>query len=170
QAHRYFPGRSIDLGIFDDCLVVYGVLVDSRKALDDMQVLALRNRSHPLARGVGRHIALVVVVGDVHDQGITVPASPRIAVPKANARSNIPPPADGVKTGFRDGARDNGEVPRALQTLVPRAIPGGETPAWNTPRDAAFPAGEVHPVVLEMRQPVVSFLLRPRHDRHSPAG
>src|SRR5262249_20184832 len=85
QVHRYFPGSRKDLGVFDNGFVVNGVFVHSSEALDDVQVLALRDRSHTLTRGVGRQVALCVVVGDVDDQGITLPASPRIAVPQANA-------------------------------------------------------------------------------------
>src|SRR5207247_6383607 len=43
-------------------------------------------------------------------------------------------------------------------------------PAGDAARDAALPGGEVHPVILDMPQPVVSLLLGPRHDRHSAIG
>src|SRR5213593_222233 len=73
-------------------------------------------------------------------------------------------------TGFMDHLVDNRYVARALQNLVPGAVTCWEEPAGDAARDAALPGGEVHPVVLDMPQPVVSFLLGPRHDRHSPAG
>src|SRR3989442_6180032 len=78
-------------------------------------------------------------------------------------------PVERDNTGFVDHFIDNRYVARSLQNLVPRAVTRRENPAWDAARDAALPGGEVHPVVLDMPQPVVSFLLRPRHDRHSPA-
>src|SRR5438105_12202054 len=77
-------------------------------------------------------------------------------------------PVERNHTGFVDHLVDNRYVARALQNLVPGAVTGRENPAWNAARDAALPGREVHPVVLDMPQPVVSFLLGPRHDRHSP--
>src|SRR6059036_184337 len=82
----------------------------------------------------------------------------------------MPAPVDRDHTGFVDHLVDNRYVARALQNLVPGAVTRREKPARDTARDAALPGGEVHPVVLEMPEPVVSFLLRPRHDRHSTAG
>src|SRR5437870_3463364 len=79
-------------------------------------------------------------------------------------------PVERDNTGFVDHLVDNRYVARALQNLVPRAVTGRENPAWDAARDAALPGREVHPVVLDMPQPVVSFLLGPRHDRHSPTG
>src|SRR5256712_8185824 len=79
-------------------------------------------------------------------------------------------PVERDKTGFVDHLVDNRYVARALENFVPRAVTRRENPAWDAARDAALPGREVHPVVLDMSQPVVSFLLGPRHDRHSPAG
>src|SRR5207247_2481489 len=79
-------------------------------------------------------------------------------------------PVDRDNTGFVDHLVDNRYVAWALQNLVPRAVTRRENPAWDAARDAALPGREVHPVVLDMSQPVVSFLLGPRNDRHSPAG
>src|SRR6266404_6352855 len=82
----------------------------------------------------------------------------------------MPAPVEGDNTGFVDHLVDNRYVARALQNLVPGAVTRRENPAWDAARDAALPGREVHPVVLDMPQPIVSFLLGPRHDRHSPAG
>src|SRR5213592_3240368 len=79
-------------------------------------------------------------------------------------------PVDRDNTGFVDHLVDNRYVAWALQNLVPSAVTRRENPAWDAARDAALPGREVHPVVLDMSQPVVSFLLGPRNDRHSPAG
>src|SRR5437879_13709023 len=79
-------------------------------------------------------------------------------------------PVERDNTGFVDHLVDNRYVARALQNLVPRAVTRRENPAWDAARDAALPGREVHPVVLDMPQPVGSFLLGPRHERHSPAG
>src|SRR6267142_1278383 len=79
-------------------------------------------------------------------------------------------PVERDNTGFVDHLVDNRYVARALQNLVPGAVTRRENSAWDAARDAALPGGEVHPVVLDMPQAVVSFLLGPRHDRHSPAG
>src|SRR5437667_4838114 len=82
----------------------------------------------------------------------------------------MPASVDRNHAGFVDHLVDNRYVARALQNLVPRAVTRRENPAWDAARDAALPGGEVLPVVLDMPQPVVSLLLGPRHDRHSPAG
>src|SRR5947207_14413223 len=82
----------------------------------------------------------------------------------------MPAPVEGDNTGFVDHLVDNRYVARALQNLVPGAVTRWENPARDAARDAALPGREVHPVVLDMPQPVVAFLLGPRHDRHSPAG
>src|SRR5437879_9232499 len=79
-------------------------------------------------------------------------------------------PVERDNTVFMDHLVDNRYVARPLQNLVPRAVTRRENPAWDAARDAALPGGEVHPVVLDMPQSVVSFLLCPRHDWHSPAG
>src|SRR5207247_2151815 len=68
-------------------------------------------------------------------------------------------PVERDNTGFVDHLVDNRYVARALQNLVPRAVTRRENPAWDAARDAALPGREVHPVVLDMSQPVVSFLL-----------
>src|SRR5438093_13535345 len=82
----------------------------------------------------------------------------------------MPASVDRNHTGFVDHLVDNRYVAWALQNLVPGAITRREKPAGDAARDAAVPRREVHPAVLDMRQPVLSFLLGPRHDRHSPAG
>src|SRR2546426_2875037 len=82
----------------------------------------------------------------------------------------MPAPVERDNTGFVDHLVNNRYVARALQNLVPRAVTRRENPARDAARDAALPGREVHPVVLDMPQPVVSFLLGPRHDRHSPVG
>src|SRR5438094_4061576 len=81
----------------------------------------------------------------------------------------MPASVDRNHAGFVDHLVDNRYVAWALQNLVPRAVTRRENPAWDAACDAALPGREVHPVVLDMPQPVVSFLLGPRHDRHSPA-
>src|SRR5688500_17028458 len=53
QWNRHSPRRSEDLRILDRGFVVDRVLIDARKALDDVQLFALRNRSHPLGGHVG---------------------------------------------------------------------------------------------------------------------
>src|SRR5258706_12928782 len=79
-------------------------------------------------------------------------------------------PVERDNTGFVNHLVENRYVARALQNLVPGAVTRREKPAWDAARDAALPGREVPPVVLDMPQPVVSFILGPRHDRHSPAG
>src|SRR5207249_3251835 len=82
----------------------------------------------------------------------------------------MPASVDRNHTGFVDHLVDNRYVAWALQNLVPGAITRREKPAGDAARDAALPGGEVHPVILDMPQPVVSLLLGPRHDRHSAIG
>ena len=71
---------------------------------------------------------------------------------------------------FVDHLVDDRHVAGALQDLVSGAVPGGEHPARHAARDAPLPRRVVLPVVLDVRQLVVSSLLRPRHDRHAPVG
>src|SRR5215510_6956828 len=80
------------------------------------------------------------------------------------------PAVNGDNAGFMDHLVHNRYVARAPQNLVTGAVTRGENPARHAACDASLPGSEVLPVVLDMRQPVVSFLLGPRHDRHSPAG
>ena len=127
------------LGSSIDDLVVDRVLVDAREALDDVQLLALRNRSNTLGGHVGRDAALVVVAGDVHDEGVAFPTTPGIAVPQAEARPEMRTPVERNDARFVDHLVDDRHVAGTLQDLVPRAVAGREDPARHATRDAPLP-------------------------------
>src|SRR6185369_12604935 len=156
QRHRHFPGRGEDLRILDRYVVIDCVLVDARETLDGMQLLALRDGADTLRRDIGRYGPLVVVARDVYDEGVAVPAASGVTVPQTKARTEMRAPVD------RNHAR-------FVNHLVSRAVARREDPARHATRNAALPRGEVHPVVLNVREPVIAGLLRPRHDRHAAA-
>ena len=85
------------------------------------------------------------------------------------ARPEMRTPVERNDARFVDHLVDDRDVAGTLQDLVSRAVAGGEYPARHAARDAPLPGRVVHPVVLDVRQLVVSSLLRPRHDRHAPA-
>ena len=114
-------------GIFDPGLVVNDVPIHGSVALHDVEVGAV-NDAVPARGGLGRLAfadpavaedpRVIVEVRDVHDQGIALPATPRIAHRQPYARIQMRPAVE------RNDARhvvplvDDGDEPGRLQDLI----------------------------------------------------
>ena len=160
----------VDLRVVDGDLIVDGVLVGARKALDRVQTLALRNSPDAPRGGVGRNPSLAVVVGDVHNQRVAFPVTDRVAVPEAHRLGQV------LAVVGRDDTRRvnhlvmNDHIPWRLDDLIGVVVTRRKERTGNAAGDAAIPRAHELIAVRVARVIVVA----PRFGRgfhgHAPIG
>src|SRR5262249_31185766 len=124
-------------------LIVNSVLIDTSESLHDMKRFALGNAFNSARRGARCDPSLIVVVRRVDDKRVSVPASPRIAIPQFNARRQMGTAIKRDDPRVMDHLVKNDDISGHLNNLICIVVAGWKHSAGYTARDAAIPDAHV---------------------------
>ena len=156
-------GARVDVRILDGHGVADRPGVHTAKAFDDVERFALRDAADPTRRRRGRDRALVVVVGRVDDERVSLPAANRFAGHGSQAFGPVRASVGRDDARLVDHLGDDDDVAGRLQNLVRVVVAGGEEASRHAACDAAVE--RVHELVrvrlLGSPGAALTFCLRP---------